>query len=93
MRFQRLQDSSTAVAFFMCCQGQYSGDYICRRENSDKSTVIVVFDHFILKSGFTKILQDMDEIPVNEADSYEAKAFAAFGTFEELGDKELQVRL
>ena len=53
----------------------------------------MVFDHYILKSGFTRIFQDMDEIPVNEADSYEAKAFAAFGYFEELGDKELQVRL
>ena len=52
----------------------------------------MVFDHYILKSGFTRIFQDMDEIPVNEADSYEAKAFAAFGSFEELGDKELQVR-
>ena len=35
----------------------------------------------------------MDEMPITEANNYEAKAFAAFGTFEELGDTELQVKL
>ena len=62
-------------------------------KNSDKSTVMVIFDHYILKSGFTRIFENMDEILVSEADTYEAKAFAAFGTFQELGDKELQVKV